>query len=106
MGLRDTVNYIVAGDERLTGIGVTMDQISGLSLDMRHRQQLRTMPTACACDGDTLSGKRASSSSHAIYRAHDQFNAVFLLRTDLIDADYNLYTQSAEKISLITIKTK
>jgi len=40
MGLRDTVNYIVAGDERLTGIGVMMDQISGLSLDMRHRQQL------------------------------------------------------------------
>jgi len=41
-----------------------------------------------------ISGKRASSSSHAIYRAHEQFNAVFLLRTDLTDADYNLYSVS------------
>ena len=51
---RHKKNYIIVGDERLAGIGMTMDQMLGLSLDMRRRQQLRTMPIACACAGDYL----------------------------------------------------
>jgi len=84
MGLRDAINYNIVGDKQLRGIGVTIGQISDL-------QQPRTIPQRASVMV-MISGKRSSSSGHAIYRAHDQFNVVFLLRTDLSDANYNLYS--------------